>query len=244
MAQAEAGAGGGGEPTSPISTDALVLWFRADAGVKATNGFVTGWADQSGNHHDAMQTVQSLYPRLVKSDSAPLPVVQLDGTDDFLELPAFRPPLSNGLSFFVVAARSKESHCSALLELSNGSEVQDISFDSTDETFQFEVVESTVVATAGVFPQGKLELLETLQTSDPMQPVAELRANGAAVGGGPVEAPQDLTRMNNFIGKSLYAACPTFPGVIAEIILYGRRLDVDERLVVEGYLKKKWQCCG
>jgi len=244
MTEGEAGAGGGGEPPLPISTNGLVLWFRADAGVKATNGSITGWADQSGNHHDAMQSVESLYPRLVKSASAPLPVVQLDGTDDFLELPVFTPPLSNGLSFFAVAARSQESHCSALLELSNGREMDDISFDSTDDTFQFEVVESTVSATAGVFPQGKLELLEALQTSDPMQPVAELRANGAAVGGGPVQAPQDLRRMSNFIGKSLYESCPTFPGAIAEIILYGRRLDVDERLVVEGYLKKKWQCCG
>jgi hypothetical protein len=240
---AAGGEGGAGEEPL-IPQQGLFLWFKADAGVKVENGTVTAWADQSGNGYDAVQSDADAQPKLSNSASLPLPVLELDGVKDHLDLPPMTPPLSDGLSFFAVAGRSAESTCSALMELSNGGEVDDISFDSLGNSFQFEVVSSTAYANADAFPQGELRLIEVLQSSDPVQPMAELRANGAEVGRGNVMAPLPILRGDNAIGDSLYADCTPFPGALAEIILYSRKLETSERLAVESYLKQKWQCCN
>jgi hypothetical protein len=237
-------AAGGAGDLPGISTDGLVLWFKADAGVMIDGGGISQWTDQSGNGHDATQPDASSRPKLSSSASSALPVIELDGVDDHFELPDFIPPLGDGLSFFAVAARSHDSTCSGLLELSNGSEIDDVSFDSLGNSFQFEVVSSTAYAAADAFPQGELRLIEALQTADPIQPMADLRANGAQVGSGKVQAPLSVLRADNQIGDSLYADCSPFPGAIGEIILYGRHLDTAERVAVETYLKQKWQCCN
>ncbi len=242
-----AGDAAGGAPETPpgISTTGLVLWFKADAGVKIEDGAITGWEDQSGNARDATQPEMNSRPKLTSAAGIPFSVLELDGVDDHLELPSFEPELSEGLSFFAVAGRSHESACSAILELANGPEIDDISFDSLGNSFQFEVVNSTVYAKPDEFPQGQLRLIEVLQSGDPVQPTTELRANGLNVGGGGnQEAPMQLLREQNKIGDSGYSDCTTFPGAIAEIILYGRKLETDERVAVETYLKQKWQCCN
>lgn len=238
-------AGGAPEEPAPISTNGLVFWFKADAGVTVENGVITAWADQSSNGYDATQSDAAERPKLTNSGDLPLPVLELDGVDDHLHLPAFKPELSDGLSFFAVAGRSHESACSAILELSNGSEKDDISFDSLGNSFQFEVVNSTVYANADEFPQGQLRLIEAFQSFSPLAAVGELRANGLSVGdNGNMETPQALLRTDNNIGDSLYADCTPFPGAIGEIILYGRKLETEERVAVENYLKQKWQCCN
>lgn len=237
-------AGGAPDAPAPISMDGLVFWFKADAGVTEENGTVSSWADQSSNGYDATQSEVDERPKLTKSSDLPLKVLELDGVDDHLHLPAFEPELGAGISFFAVAGRSQDSTCSGIVELSNGAEIDDISFDSLGSSFQFEVVNSTIYANADEFPQGKLRLIEAFQSADPLQPVGELRANGLSVGSGAMNAPLPLLRTDNQIGDSLYGDCSPFPGAIGEIILYGRKLGTEERVAVENYLKTKWQCCN
>ena len=46
--------------SSPIPTADLVLWLKSDTGVTDNNNNqVSAWADQSGNGHNATQTVQA-----------------------------------------------------------------------------------------------------------------------------------------------------------------------------------------
>src|ERR1043165_8445187 len=43
-------------PPAPPIADHLLLWLRSDMGVTESRGAVTGWADLSGHHTDAVQT--------------------------------------------------------------------------------------------------------------------------------------------------------------------------------------------
>jgi hypothetical protein len=75
----------------PLATDAapvptnLELWLRADAGVTSSGGFVSNWADQSGNARDFSQPTVGLQPT-VGGDPAfnGLPVITFDGVNDVL----------------------------------------------------------------------------------------------------------------------------------------------------------------
>src|SRR5437899_1363127 len=67
-------------------TNGLQLWLKADAGVTATAGKVTAWADQSGHGNNAAQTMADMSPLLVNDAINGKPVLRFDGVDDFLEV--------------------------------------------------------------------------------------------------------------------------------------------------------------
>ena len=53
-----------------------------------------------------------------------------------------------------------------------------------------------------------------------------------------------VVRTENFVGRSLYGACPTFTGQIAEILVYQRAVEDREMVGIEDYLSSKWGCCA
>jgi hypothetical protein len=236
------GAGGSGPDTPAIPKDGLYLWFKADVGfTESSSGSI--WEDQSGNKLNATQALAEFSPTLVTSQDLPLPVVQFDGTNDLLELPQLEVPVdTGGLSIFAVAGRGVDSYCSAVIELSNGPEIDDINLGSLDETFQYEVFTDSVTAQDNAFPVAQMRLLEVLHsTTDPDKPLAELRINGTLTASKAIPAPAKITRSTNFIGHTLYGDClSTYSGAMAEIIFYSRKLTAAERVVVEKYLMSKW----
>lgn len=66
--------------TSPIPQSGLALWLRADAGVTTgTSNKVSAWADQSGFHNDAAQSLSNRQPTLVDSVINGHPAVRFSG---------------------------------------------------------------------------------------------------------------------------------------------------------------------
>jgi hypothetical protein len=241
-----AGEGSGGAPEPRIPTDALLYWFKADAGVQVeADGTVSKWADQSGNGFHAKQTNTAYRPKLTETELLPRPVLAFDGSDDLLELPEFTRAFDAGLSLFVVAGRGEGASCSAVIELSNGSEINDIFLGHSGNALQFEIQAETQIAPEESWPTGQIKLLEVLHSADPLQPIAELRIDGGAASSMVMQHAVSVLRTANYIGRTLYANCgPSFSGAIAEIIMYSRKLGSDERTSVESYLMEKWQCCN
>jgi hypothetical protein len=237
------GEGGGGpepETTPPISKEQLVYWFKADAGVTEASGRISEWADQSGKAQHAVQRLQTQRPWLTKKATSPHPVVELDG-ESFLELPPIDAPIDGGLTFFAVAGRSQDSYCAAIVELSNGVELDDVFFGHSGLTLHFEVADVWYDSDGEVFELDALRQVTYKQSGGATSAQVELSANGAFVGSQDVPFPERLLRSQNFIGFSQYESCDKFMGGIGEIILYSRVLGRDEQLAVEKYLRDKWQ---
>jgi hypothetical protein len=240
------GTAGSGPLPPVIPTDGLALWFKSDVGVKVEGGVVVEWTDQSANHYKAKPDDPAEAPKLASSSGVPMPVVLFDGEDDHLHLPTVKLEFSQGLSIFAVAGRSQASECAGIVELTTGDpEMDDISLDSVNDSYQFEVVGDTIFADTDAFPQDQLRLLEVTLAPAPApdKGLSELFVNGRSSGGGKVQTPLAVERSNNSIGDSAYTTCYPFPGGIAEIILYNRKLFADDRAAVEAYLQEKWQCC-
>ena len=243
--QGQAGDGSAGLPEPGIPTDALLYWFKADAGVHVeADGTISRWEDQSGNGFHAKQTNTAYRPKLSETEWLPRPLMTFDGVDDLLELPEFTQAFDAGLSLFAVAGRSEDNDCSALIELSNGSEVNDIFLGNVGTALQFEIQAEYQLAPAESWPADQIKLLEVLHSAEPVQPIAELRINGGVASSMGMQHAVSIPRTANYIGRTLYANCgPSFSGAIAEIIMYSRKLGSDERISVENYLMEKWQCC-
>lgn len=240
------GSAGSGPMPPVIPKDGLALWFKSDAGVRVEGGVVVEWTDQSANHYKATPDDPAEAPKLASANGVPIPVVLFDGEDDHLHLPTVKLDFSQGLSIFAVAGRNQTVECAGIVELTTGDpEMDDISLDSVNNSYQFEVVGDTIFADADAFPQDKLQLLEvTLAPAPaPEKGLSELFMNGHSAGGGKVQTPLAVERSNNAIGDSAYTTCYPFPGGIGEIMLYNRKLFAEDRAAVEAYLREKWQCC-
>lgn len=234
--------GSGGAPQDPISHDSLVYWFSADQGVTTTGGgAVSKWLDRSGNDRNAVQLSGGSRPELGTFGGGSAPALVFDGDDDYLSLPPLVSSFEDGLTFFAVARASADVYCMPLVELSNGSEIDDVNLGRVNTSFQYEVFDDFVAGDDGAFPSGEPRLAEMVHAASGD---AVLLLNGVATGVGTLDPPANVTREQAFIGRSLYAGCTTWAGEIAEIILYARTLEDDERRSVERYLANKWSCCG
>lgn len=232
-------ASGGTTALPDIPTSGLVLWLAADRGVTQANGAVSKWLDQSPNHADATQVAAASRPKSVTAENG-LPILEFDGKDDYLALPEGFANFSAGLTFFAVAQYLEESECAAVMQFSNDSEVDDIDFGRFQGAMHYEVAENYVNAQQGTLAVGPLTLLEFVHDEDEK---VELRMDGQFMTPGEMPLPGVVSRVGNFVGRSLYRDCSPLKGKIAEILFYSRPFGQEERLLVEQYLSKKWGCC-
>lgn len=222
-----------------IPQDGLFLLLRADRGASVSASGVFTWSDQSGAKRDATQEVAALAPRLSSIAEGRVPAVVFDGLDDFLELPPGFIDFTNGLSIFAVAEFSSDAPCGAILEVSNGSEVNDIHFSRYERTFLYEVLDTYIQG-------GVIQNDETVQMSVIHRPnkQMEMRINGRNAGGAPVPLPQTIKRALNYVGKTLYATCGTLGGGIGTLLVYNRALSEAEVSKVEATLRSASKCCS
>jgi hypothetical protein len=225
----------------PVSNDALVYWFSADFGVIETNGAVDQWLDRSGNEADASQIIPDSRPQLDKFSGSELPAIVFDGVDDYFGMPPLLTGFDAGVTFFAVARITAGDGCRAILELSNGTEIDDVSFFRDLEAFTYEVTTDVLHGQQGAFALGEPRLVEVTHA---LNGQVSLFLNGLATGAGVFALPFATTRNQNFLGRSLYMNCSTWSGELAEILLYSRVLPTDERQAVESYLNDKWGCCS
>jgi hypothetical protein len=232
--------GGGGDVDAgevpPISTVGLALWLRADRGVTVTGGHVSEWLDQSGNQMDALQTAGNARPTLLPTGLNGLPTLDFDGVVQYLRLPDGFADFNKGLSGFVVSkATVTDGSCASTVELSNGSEVDDIELGYWKQGWQYEVFDHDF---AGGMVDPKLPELYSVLHRATEEVVMRLNGNQANTASFPL--PVTKVRQDNFIGHSLYAECKYYQGQISEVVLYNRIVTDKELLTIEGYLQQHW----
>jgi len=231
----------GGAPAGGPAQEGLVYWFSADSGVTETSGRISRWSDRSGNHADAVQITAESRPKLGHLGGGNRTAVEFDGEDDFLGLPPLTTSFEQGVSMFAVARYTGGEPCMAMLELSNGPEIEDVSFDWNQSSLHYEVAADYVDGQSGAFAQGESRLVSVIQA--PSGEVS-LWMNGTANGVASFALPVDKTRNQNFLGRTLYVNCPTWQGEIGELVVYARALETTEREELESYLMRTWDCCG
>ena len=233
------GAAGSADSSALISQDKLALWLMADHGIGAVEGGgVAVWADQSMNEADAKQSLAGMQPTLVPAAGNVPQMLEFDGVDDQLALPEGFSDFSEGLSVFIVASASEDQSCPSLLHLSNDPEQEDIEVGRFHGSVHYEVHDDDVWGPENAFGLNQRVLVGVVHAPNK---APELRLNGVFMATADFKALPSVTpRVNNFIGRSLYAGCELFHGTIGEIIVYARALDGAERDAVQSYLQSKW----
>jgi hypothetical protein len=227
----------GGPPTT-VPLNGLVLWLRADRGVNTQSGQVAEWQDQSGNNLHATQTTPSARPALMNAGIGNRPSVAFDGADDFMRLPSGFSNFSNGVSIFAVVQHATRNNCTPAVELSNGSEADDIHLGQDQSQLIYEVFNDW--HHAGTFTFNTPQLIAAVhQTNQDF----EMRRNGSVIGGNSMPLPLTILRQQNYVGRSLYGGCTLFPGLMAELMIYNRAVSDAEINEIETYLRDRVNCC-
>lgn len=230
-------AGIGGAPIDPaIPSSGLALWLRADRGIQQKDGLVQGWLDQSGNQMNAMQSSVIARPAYLATGFNGRPTLEFDGTGQFMKFNDGFGDFGKGVAALIVAQPTK-SDCAQMLELSNGSEIDDIAFGMWQHKWAYEV-ESPYLQIGNVD-----EERFSLYAVNHRMGTSELRIDGSALStlAMPLPVlPASGVRVNNFVGHTLYGSCDYFKGQISEIILYSRALTNTELTAIEKYLDARW----
>jgi hypothetical protein len=221
-----------------IPMDGLLLWLRSDQGVSSSNGSVSRWSDQSGHQFDAQQDQPGSCPKLLEAAIGGHTAVYFDGIDDFFQLPPGMADFSQGLSIFAVINESQPESYNSIVEFSNGSEIDDISFGEYYDELFYEVFDGQ--AQGGSFTYDVPQIVAVVHRADS---TSVLRRNGVVAGAAVVTLPAIVSRQQNFVGQSLYGGSVTYPGAMAEVLVYGRALTDSEVTTVEGDLRRRWSCC-
>lgn len=235
---AEAGPGADADVEPPLPTDSLLLWLRADRGVRVQNGVVAVWEDQSSMRADAVQTAVNLRPRVVDAGIGDRPALEFDGVDDYLRLPPGFDDFGAGISIFAVVEVHSADTCQAIVELSNGPEVDDVHFGVLQSQPIYEVQDE--YHRDGDFPSDVPQSAAVVQWPGGSW---QIRRNGHAEAEEVFAMPAVVTRTQSYVGRSLYGSCTTFSGRIGEILVYGRAVTDPELLAIEAALRERWQCC-
>jgi hypothetical protein len=230
--------GGGGALIDPeLPTKGLLVWLRADRGIQQKDGHVQVWQDQSGNLNNANQAGVSLRPAYLATGFNGRPTLEFDGQGQFLKFPDGFGDFSQGLTGFIVAKPSA-SECASMVELSNGSEIDDIALGMWQNKWTYEV-EVPYLQLGSV----DLERFSLYAVNHPPAGATELRIDGSTLN--TLEMPVPVVpasgiRQHDFVGHTLYGGCNYFKGQISEIILYSRSLNHSELSAIEEYLDAHW----
>lgn len=231
----------GGDPAMPL-TD-LRLWLKADAGIarSGTNNRVNCWLSQSGNAIvGGIQPTPANQPLLVESAINGRPAVRFDGTNDYLNLPNFLNGTTQAEMFIVLKATA-DTPGTARGSWCFGSDIYYPLYPYTDGTI-----------TDGFGSTNKYNIGNPAQALDQ----AHL-FNVAAVTGEWTARMNGLAQYitaNNVYGYTTspqlgitygwYAETYFFAGDVAELLIYDRVLNSDERDAVGNYLTIKYGLAG
>ena len=241
-----------------ISTNNLLLWFKADAGVtvdgSGTN--VSQWADQSGNGYLAVQTLTTPgdRPDLVTNAINGQPALHFDGTfgGDRLVISNNTVNLTSGLSIFIVARNYVRRNYNGLFKIFPGSNPgtgssdleiywQEGTTDNGSGTLLYIANRDTYPTTYGEidsFDQGPAVGRPYLYDLVAVSSGATQRVNGATAG---VPVGNTFVPVNaDFAAIGYGFSQYPLDGEFAELIVYNAALSSSQRDNVWAYLEGKY----
>lgn len=233
--------------TTPIQIDAnssnvsrvgMNLWLKADLAVeKDGSNLVSRWEDVSGNHLDAVSI--SNKPLFVSADSSinNSPVIDFNGSSQWLQMPKGFDSFVEGASIFVIAKPTTSTSNARFLDLSNGTNTDAIQlYMQNSSELRYRVYNPTQTSTDAPVTLNSFQLIEVIHSGSTVSIFNNGTPSTPATGFNTIPT---IARSGNFIGKS-FSTSNYFQGRIAEIIIYNRALVPAERVGIEAYAYAKY----
>lgn len=220
---------------TPDSLPNLTLWLSADAGITQNAGFVSNWADLSGNGYDASQITSTVQPSITyPAELCGKPAITFDGVNDLLNGVVIPNLGQSSITLFVVGKATTLS----------GNPRPFFAVNQSTNGFVLRISAGTVQLknNGGTVSGGNYNTqYNLLEVTKNFGVVDSLFKNGVGIGtpSSAAAAVGAFTDAIYTLGKSVNEVT-FFKGDMAEIILYKSVLSTTERKQVEKYLEDKY----
>ena len=216
-------------PFSPIDIAGISLWLKADAGVTVSGGFVTAWADQSGNGNNCSS------PNAVVFNSSPYSSLYFNGEDSEITL---HPNVFNNFSALSLFAvwNITDGGNNGILGSTNYSNFEIVTQDGSAVRMRNNNYESNI-NTGGLWNAEEFSL-------------STITADSAGGGSGTARRNGDNVDFDDANIQALQGGQTYKIGVyaetafaylsLAELIVYSQKLNGSQIDQVEGYLNDKY----
>jgi arabinan endo-1,5-alpha-L-arabinosidase len=209
----------------PVDVEqALIAWWKFNEG----SGTIAG--DSSAHHYDG-----NILGATWVTDAVSRPIViSLDGTNDYIDLPDGLPDNFadfNGLTISLWAYPTAVKSKSRFIDLGNGQANNNIYFGRNSSTSDliFEVYSGTS-AMSNVVATGVIELNKWQHFTATIDEIgySVLYKNGQPMQTGITPPPWNVTRANNYIGRSNWATYAYYQGMLDDIRIYNKTLSASD----------------
>jgi hypothetical protein len=225
----------------PTQLTGCMLWLRADLGVTLSSGFVSTWADQSGNGNNASQGASANRPGFSQTAMNNLPAIQGNGnatTPFFMTTSAFT--LGNAATIAVVAQPANPEVAFARLVEHKFSLTYYLGLNGTPNAYKFIVNNGTFpygIAEGGsITPYGANAIITGMFTpGGGATGTGGLYMNGSPVGSDTFNNPAS-NNLPLYIMQDVTAPSQPWNGYLGEIVIYNRALSSGEFLRLHRYL--------
>lgn len=227
---------------TPAATDPTV-WLDADDSDTITliSDRVSQWNDKSGNGKHATQTTADFRPSVLTEELNGRDVIDLDGTNDRLDLPSLGISGSQSRSVFMVARHDTTQGSVRFFK-------QDVAGGTNTKAFRWgpnssgnlrvEIQGSGWDSTHTVSGQGA-NIFGIVLGGTTLASAALYKNGNAQVASGTTTL--DTNDTENQLGGSANAASPEYlDGAYAEVLIFDYAVSSDLRETIEGYLAHRW----
>ena len=217
------------EPNFPV-TSGLLLWLRADASVVTdSNGDVSQWTDQSALGNSAFQATPANQPLLVPNQINGLPVVRFSGTNALVLPYNMMLGAQAGQIIAVVRVGTNPNNFSMLWNFGTGYGT------SYYNLYHYDDFGTSDTSAVQIETQAQVSQYFVYDTSIDTNGTSIYRYDGSALWTrlGLPSGFQPYPDLGGYGGGS-------FVGDIAEVLVFGRVLSLQEQSTVYGYLASKY----
>ncbi|MBN1507221.1 MAG: family 43 glycosylhydrolase [Sedimentisphaerales bacterium] len=198
--------------------EALVAWWNLD------EGFGDIAADSSGNGYDG----DIIGATWVTDDPNHRVAIAFDGADDYINLPDGFSDF-DGLTVSLWVFPTSVREWAGFIDLGNGDSDNNLFLGYSRSTLIFGIVNGT--ANLGTLTAANAIDLDTWQHFAATVDVcgeAALYKNGTRIKTGTTSPPWNVTRTDNHIARSNWSADACYRGLLDDIRIYNRTLDVND----------------
>lgn len=230
----------------PFDPTGLKLWLSADQGVTANGTAVSGWADQSSFGNNATQTASTNQPTLITGAINGKPAISFDGTNDFLSVADDATISPEKVSVFIVCSANSTVSNRQYVGKCNNMQTSGYGIVGYANDANGFINSSAAPQYGGSFPANTFGVLSLIY--DPAKAADQIRmsiASGSGNGSQTTIYTGTKTAAISNDSSPLYIG--SWGGTkylnkcrIAEILVFDRAVSDQQRALVEGYLKEKY----
>jgi len=234
----------------------LVVWLNAGNSTSVTQsaGLVSQWSDLSGHAYHFTQSTNAQKP-VYGATSGPNSrpgIAFTASSQQYMSTPSLPSSVAftSGVSSLTVVNLSAaiSSGFPRVYDFGNGANNNCIWFGrfGTSNDLGYEgrtgaTIAQTYTTTTPAIVNGTHTIHGTVNT---LSAVAHYKAGATFTSGGTSGSttfvPNTVTRSNNYIGRSNWAADEYYGGTMSEILFYNKALNTSERRILENYLSAAW----